>query len=110
MDADPAVARAVVRALRAHADVTVAHAPDAALERVRRGEHFDLVLCAIVKRGARGLGFFEHLVAWAPELRERFVFATADVTEDFKRYAGSTGRPWLEKPFSVQAVLSLLSR
>lgn len=108
VDDDPGVARGFARGLRQVAEVAIELDPAAALERVGRGERFDLVLCDVMMPGMSGPELFERVVACAPELAAAFVFASGGMPAEVQERLRATGRPCLEKPVSIAAFLELL--
>lgn len=109
VDDDPAIARAVTRILRGAASVTAESDPSAALDRVRRGERFALVICDVMMPGVTGPHFFERVIACAPEMRAAFVFASGGMTDSLRQQLAATGRPLLEKPLTAAALLGFLN-
>ena len=109
VDDDPCLARSLGRGLRRVADVTIELDPPAALERVKRGERFDLVICDVVMPAMSGPDLFEHVVASAPELAAAFVFASGGMPAEVQGRLRATGRPCLEKPVSLATFLELLA-
>ena len=99
-----------MRVLRDVADATAECSAEAALARLRRGDHFDLVLCDVSMPQMSGVQLFEDAVASAPELRERFVFASGGVSGRVATLLAATGRPCIEKPMTRQAIVALLRR
>ena len=108
VDDDPGVARSLARGLRRVADVAMELDPAAALERVSRGERFDLVLCDVMMPGMSGPELFERVVACAPELGAAFVFASGGMPAQVQERLRATGRPCLGKPIAIAALLELL--
>ncbi len=88
------------RMLHREYTVTVVTSGREALDRITRGEEFDLVLCDVMMPQMTGMAFYEQLAAVAPELVERVLFMTggafADAAEVFLQ------QPFIqkiEKPF-----------
>ena len=110
VDDEPTVGRALSKALRSVAHVTIEDQPEAALDRVRRGERFDLVLCDVMMPRMTGPELFEHVMACAPEMRAGFVFVSGGMEGRVKRQFDATGRPCLEKPTTTAVLRELLQR
>jgi two-component system NtrC family sensor kinase len=109
VDDQPDIGRAIERVLRPVAQVSVERAAVAALERVRRGERFDLIVCDVVMPHTNGPELFDRVVACAPEMRDAFVFVSGGMDGPVARHLKATGRPCLEKPLSVKSLRDLLS-
>ena len=110
VDDQPDIGRAVARALRSSAHLTVENQPVVALERVRRGERFGLVLCDVMMPRMTGPEFFDEVMACAPEMRAGFVFISGGMEESVKRRLDATGQPCLEKPITTATLCELLQR
>lgn len=104
VDDDDRVAQVTARALRGY-DVEVAPDGRAALERIRGGQVFDLVLCDLMMPGMTGMELFRAIADTDPELAERFVFMSgAAFSADARSFVESTARPMLHKPFALSAL------
>jgi two-component system, NtrC family, sensor kinase len=72
------------------------------LRAVTSGRHFDAVVVDLQMPGIGGAGFYRKLQEIRPELLDRLIFASGDissgVTHEFLRM---TGRPVLAKPFPL---------
>jgi CheY-like chemotaxis protein len=110
VDDQPDIGRAVARALRSSAHVTIEDQPEVALERVRRGERFDLVLCDVMMPRMTGPEFFDEVIACAPEMRAGFVFISGGMEGSVRRRLDATGQPCLQKPITTAALRELLQR
>jgi two-component system NtrC family sensor kinase len=110
VDDQPDIGRAVARALRSLAHVTSEDRPEAALERVQRGERFDLILCDVMMPKMTGPEFFDEVMACAPEMRAGFVFISGGMEGPVKRRLDATGQPCLEKPITTAALREVLQQ
>jgi PAS domain S-box-containing protein len=101
IDDEPMVLQLVRSILRAEADVETASGGAHALERVRSGEAFDLVICDLMMPGMSGADLCRHLEEERPELAPRVVFMTGGaVTDAAAAFLAAAPRAVLEKPFS----------
>jgi CheY-like chemotaxis protein len=110
VDDEEAVLRTLKRVLRNHELVCLESAREA-LELLKRGARFDLILCDVTMPTMTGMAFYEALLAHDPDIARRIVFLsggamTADV-EDFLR---SVPNPCIEKPFEVVRMLETVQQ
>jgi len=71
-----------------------------ALERIARGEVYDLVLLDVKMPEIDGRTVFEELERDRPELARRVIFSTGDViSDDTREFIQASGRPAVMKPF-----------
>jgi signal transduction histidine kinase/ActR/RegA family two-component response regulator len=75
VDDDPALGRALQRALRAHELVCVSSGREA-LARLQADPAYDVVLCDLMMPGMTGMELYEHLEALGLAVRQRVVFLT----------------------------------
>ncbi len=109
IDDEPLVLSAVSRVLADDHDVTALASGRAALERLRRGEHFDVVLCDLMMPGMRGDELFALLGTSQPDVAERMIFMTGGaVTELAAEFVASTSNVMVEKPFEAAELAALV--
>jgi PAS domain S-box-containing protein len=107
VDDEPAVGRAVGRALRGICDVTVETSAAAAIERARAGDRWDLVLLDVHMPEMLGPDLAEALAALDASLGQRTTFMTGGVS-DAALAARVERRPVLEKPLDVDLLRALV--
>ena len=111
VDDEPLVARAASRLLAREHEITVAHSAVEALERIQRGEAFDLVLCDLMMPGVSGIDFHERLSRLQPDLAAHVVFVSGGAyTESARRFLATSGHPCVEKPFDAGALRAAVNR
>lgn len=72
---------------------------------------FDVILCDVRMPGMSGEALFELVRQDRPQVAVRFVFMTGvGFGADFERFLTESGRPILEKPFSVEDALSIIRK
>ncbi|MBK9265442.1 MAG: PAS domain-containing protein [Polyangiaceae bacterium] len=72
---------------------------------------FDVILCDVRMPGLSGAALFEMVKQNKPHVAIRFVFMTGvGFGADFERFLSESGRPILEKPFSVEDALSIIRK
>jgi len=76
VDDEPLVARGVTRLLEGECSAESTSSAKEALERLSKGERFDLLLCDVMMPEMSGEAFFHQLAQVAPDQRERVVFIT----------------------------------
>lgn len=109
VDDDDRVAQVAARALREY-DVSVALDGQAALEQLRSGAPFDLILCDLMMPGMTGMELHRVVGNTTPELAERFVFMTgAAFSPDARAFVESVDQPLLQKPFELSTLRSVLA-
>jgi CheY-like chemotaxis protein len=94
------VVKAAARTLRRDHEVVTLGAAAAALEQIRRGERFDVVLCDLMMPQMTGMELHEALIALDPALAHRMVFITGGAfTERASEFLRTVPNACVEKPF-----------
>jgi DNA-binding NtrC family response regulator len=105
VDDEPSICRALEIALaRAGLNATVAESGDVALTKLRT-EQFDAMICDLRMPDMRGDVLFELAAAIQPQLRQRTLFTTGDITDRAERLIGACKCPMLRKPFELADVV-----
>ncbi len=105
IDDEPLLATALSRMLTPEHEVDAFASARQALERLRAGEHYELILCDLMMPEMTGMEMHATLRDEAPELAERMVFLTGGAfTEAGRAFLATTHLPWLEKPFEPDAL------
>lgn len=108
VDDEAAFGKTASRALSTRAEVALELTPAGALDRIRAGERFDVILCDVMMPDMTGPELFEAVLGVAPELRERFVFVSGGMTEALEEDVEATGRPLLRKPLRLADLRDLV--
>jgi PAS domain S-box-containing protein len=110
VDDETLVTDALRRLLGRQHEFTSENGARAALERISRGEHFDVILCDFMMPNMSGADLFEELERIAPDQARKVVFLTGG-TVSSRADAIQTSRPnrWLGKPFEPEKLRALLS-
>ena len=108
-DDEPHIRMAIERFLTAQGhSVATAGSGREALGMVE-GSSFDVVLLDMRMPDISGQQIFERWREERPELTQRVIFLTGDiVSTDLQDFLNGTGRPYLPKPFELEAILQLL--
>jgi signal transduction histidine kinase len=111
IDDDELVLNAARRILAPHHDVSAIARAQEALDRVEKGEWFDVVLCDVLMPEMTGMALHEALVRRAPEQAGRVVFMTGGAfTPAAREFLEQVRQPLLDKPFEAAALLALVEK
>lgn len=84
---------------------------DSALDRILRGEKFDLILCDLSLPTLSGMDVYERLTQVRPELVSRFILMTGGaVTDEARDFVATYPGPILNKPFRLADLEGLAAR
>jgi PAS domain S-box-containing protein len=111
VDDEPRVRVVLSRALSPEHHVeAVAHGRDA-LERIRAGKRFDVILCDLMMPIVTGVEVYECLLKEAPGQAARMIFMSGSApSPKLAQFFADAGNPHLEKPFETAALRSLVRR
>jgi CheY-like chemotaxis protein/anti-sigma regulatory factor (Ser/Thr protein kinase) len=111
VDDDAMVHRTIKRLLRDH-DLVCSEDGRDALERIERGERFDVILSDLMMPVMTGIELYQELLARVPEQARRIVFVTGGAlsTASIESFLRSVSNVTLEKPFGMPEIQSLVSR
>ncbi|MBS2018919.1 MAG: response regulator [Deltaproteobacteria bacterium] len=108
IDDEEPILRSLERLLRDHSVACVTKASDA-LERVTRGDAFDVILCDIFMPTMNGLDFYRVVNERDPALAKRIVFMTGGaISRQIDEEIGELANRRVEKPFAKAAVMSVV--
>jgi two-component system cell cycle sensor histidine kinase/response regulator CckA len=110
VDDEPAVGQALRRVLRDH-DVTVVTRAQEALELLRAGKFFDVILSDLTMPSMSGMAFYDELTRTFPAAAERVVFVSgASFAPGALAFLLRSGRECIEKPFDPKRVREVVQR
>lgn len=105
VDDEPAIGAVLRRHLESEHDVTVTTAAQEALDRVKRGEAFDVVICDLMMPHMTGMDLYGEIARIAPEQAARMVFLTGGAfTPRAQDFLLDGTKVHLEKPVDSAAL------
>ncbi len=105
IDDEPLLLATMIRTLAPGHEVEAFQGARPALERLRAGERYSLILCDVMMPEMTGLELYETLLREVPGQAERLVFLTGGAfSEAARAHLESTRRPCLDKPFEPEAL------
>lgn len=109
IDDEVVVAKALQRSLAPHHDVTIAGSPAAALEQLRCGASYDVIVCDMMMPQMTGPDFYRAFVEISPEAAPRVVFSTGGVfTAAAREFLDRIPNAKIEKPFELSQLCALI--
>lgn len=110
IDDEPMVATAIRRTLAMEHEVQVTSAAREALERIRGGESFDIILCDLMMPQMTGMELYAELEKLGHEHVERIIFLTGGAfTPATRAFLDEVPNLRVEKPFDAQQLRSLVN-
>ncbi len=105
IDDEPLLLAALSRTLAPEHEVEGLSGARPALERLRAGERYSLILCDVMMPEMTGLELYVTLVREVPEQAERMVFLTGGAFSEASRASlEASRRPCVDKPFEPEAL------
>ena len=109
VDDEPRIGSVLKQALAPHEVVDLTSA-EQALERIRKGERFDLIFCDLMMPRVTGMDFHAALAVEAPEQARRTVFLTGGAfTARAHAFLDQVENPRVEKPFNLAGLRALVA-
>jgi CheY-like chemotaxis protein len=92
-------------------DVTRETSGEAALARIRAGEHFDAIVCDLMMPRVTGMQIYETLLEVAPEQARAILFLTGGAfTARARMFLDRVPGAAMEKPFEASALRARVRR
>jgi PAS domain S-box-containing protein len=111
VDDEPSVGKALRRMLGRNHQVEATTGAHEALERLRRGERFDAILCDLMMPQMSGMEFYRVLQEQFPAVAPRVVFMTGGTFTDAARdFIAQVPNPTVDKPFERDHILEVISK
>jgi CheY-like chemotaxis protein len=106
---EPKIVNALCRCLSPDHDVVVAKAPDA-VQAIRNGAEFDVILCGLMMPGTTGMDVYESLMRDVPQQAEKLVFMTGGAfTPRALTFLDTVDNPQIAKPFDIASLKALVN-
>jgi CheY-like chemotaxis protein len=100
IDDDVRVGRSLRRVLRHHHHVTVVERGSEALELIRAGQQFDVILCDLMMPEMTGMEVYRELARIAPAVTNDIIFITGGAfSAEADAFLESVPNQVIEKPF-----------
>jgi CheY-like chemotaxis protein len=110
LDDEQLIATALTRTLAIDHEVTTLARAQEALQQLRAGTRFDLILCDIMMPDMNGIELHAHLIQLAPDQAARMVFLTGGTGTSLARdFLDSIPNPHIEKPFDTRRLRALVA-
>jgi len=110
VDDEPYILASVHRALKRY-HVVVADSGERAIELMKGGERFDIVLCDLVMGKVSGMDVYAWIQDQRPELVKRVIFMTAGAfTPAARDFLATVHNPVLHKPFDTKTLRWILAQ
>ncbi len=110
VDDEEVMCRAMVRLLRADHEVVTVGDGVAALDLIRDGQRFDMILCDVGMPRMGGVEFLERLACEAPDQLHHMAFFSADTYSAPATTIAGRAFTVIEKPFDPRLVRALVNK
>ena len=110
VDDEPGLLRVLGLILGRHHELVAESKAEQALERLRAGERFDIILSDLMMPGMTGIQLLEELLRMAPDQAERLVFLTGGAsTPSVREFLTTTKQHLIAKPFDAGEMLTFIA-
>lgn len=111
IDDEPHLGIAIARLLEPEHVVAVECEAMAALERLRKGDRYDVILCDLMMPRMTGMDFHAEVLGAMPEQAGRMVFMTGGAyTPRSQEFLDHVALPCVEKPFTLEDLLQAMEK
>lgn len=109
VDDEPMLGTIVQRMLSPEHEVLATTSARDAIDRVSRGERFDIILCDLMMPEVTGMDLHAELLRLAPEQAEKVIFMTGGAfTSRAREFLDQIRNPLVEKPFDAASLRALV--
>jgi CheY-like chemotaxis protein/anti-sigma regulatory factor (Ser/Thr protein kinase) len=110
VDDEPAIAKAVQRTLSREHEVVVLESAVTALERIRAGERFDVILCDLMMPRMTGMDLHAALLQDEPSQSAAMIFLTGGAfTPHARKFLDEAPNLRMEKPFETMHLRAMVN-
>jgi len=107
IDDEPLILKVITNVLLVEHDVTSELDAGAALDRIRRGERFDAILCDLMMPQVTGMDLYETLLEIAPKQAQTMLFLTGGAfTARAQAFLDRLPNVTIEKPFDQATLIT----
>jgi signal transduction histidine kinase/CheY-like chemotaxis protein len=111
VDDEPLVGTIIARTLGGEFDVVSTGGAKEALERLARGDRFDVIFSDLMMPGMNGMELHRELGRLDAELASKMVFISGGAcTEEARDFLAGPGVEWIGKPFDLAAIRGVIAR
>jgi signal transduction histidine kinase len=111
VDDEPIVVTAVRRLLAHEHEIAGVTSAEKAIELIKNGARYDVILCDLVMPVKTGIDLYEELSKLVPEQAERMVFATGGAfTRAMQQFLERVANPRVDKPFDLQKLRAIINQ
>jgi CheY-like chemotaxis protein len=111
VDDEPGIGRIIMLLLGEEHDVVHETRGALALDRLRRGEHFDVILCDIMMPEMTGIDFFGYAQALVPDQAASILFLSGGaVTNRAREFLAGVPNLVIDKPFNPKEFMATVRR
>ena len=109
IDDEPLVARMIERTLQGAHEVGVLHSAHACVDRLARGERWDVIIADLNLPDGDAIWVRDQLLRLDPGLAKRLLVVTGGAgTTEGKAFLGEPGVRWLQKPFRTAELIAMV--
>ncbi|HEY5145190.1 MAG TPA: response regulator [Polyangiaceae bacterium] len=110
VDDEPAMGRALQRALKDHLDVLTLTSAKEALARIRGGERFEVILSDVMMPEVTGMELYQNIKRIDPDQAARMIFVTGGAfTAAARDFLDRVPNPRIEKPVEATNLLAIVA-
>jgi PAS domain S-box-containing protein len=111
VDDEPGIGRTIKILLSEEQDVAYETSAAGALDRLRRGERFDVILCDIMMPAMTGIDLYGHVRTLAPDQAAAMIFLSGGaVTDRARDFLAGVANVVIDKPFDPKELMVTIRR